>query len=323
MSRARRKSTGDTHRLAGGLAVDIWEARIATEAREVQRQRGLADVFAASWLVRPVVQSASLPDTEEGRAELWRSLILRVHGPGERALSERWGDYLEGAAKRYGERLAETQINRKTLTRQLSDSEMLQILAIQVEYEIAVEAIGESTIRAILRSGFSAAAESIGDITWNPILDPSSQILGRMVVDVSEFTKQRVKDIVVGGLDKGATISEMQAALMEDQGFSAVRALRIARTETTRTVNEGSDMAINDAANLGINVYKAWITAQDEVRDSHMALGTTDPVVAGGMFTIPPTSEEDAGAQARFPGDFGIARQDINCRCLSQPQVKK
>jgi hypothetical protein len=35
------------------------------------------------------------------------------------------------------------------------------------------------------------------------------------------------------------------------------------------------------------------------------------------MFVIP--SGEDMGAGAPFPGKFGIARQDINCRCRTKP----
>lgn len=58
-----------------------------------------------------------------------------------------------------------------------------------------------------------------------------------------------------------------------------------------------------------------WITERDErVRQTHAAMdGQRQPV--GGFFISP------SGAMARHPGGFGLAEEDVNCRCHLRPIV--
>ena len=91
------------------------------------------------------------------------------------------------------------------------------------------------------------------------------------------------------------------------------RAKTIARTESLRAANFGAEEGMKQA---GVTT-KEWLTTRDAfVRDSHTAL---DSVVASvdGLFTIPNGSH--AGATTNFPGNFGVAELDINCRCTIIP----
>jgi len=83
------------------------------------------------------------------------------------------------------------------------------------------------------------------------------------------------------------------------------RAETIVRTEITRASNFGADEAHKQA---GVT-EKEWLATQDErVRDSHKDMdGQKQPV--GSEFVSPD------GFSAEYPGDFGIASEDINCRC--------
>ena len=86
----------------------------------------------------------------------------------------------------------------------------------------------------------------------------------------------------------------------------------VAETETHRTINTGSlDGAEEYAeAHRGQTVFKTWVTAGDErVRDTHDYLeGSTIPLNAR-FFTYD-------GDSAMYPGDFMLAENNVNCRCI-------
>ena len=110
-----------------------------------------------------------------------------------------------------------------------------------------------------------------------------------------------------------ALIQQIKEELLTSPGFSAARALTIARTETTRSVNAGALVAYAGAADSGIDMKVEWLTARDDaVRDSHVAMdGQT--IMVGGSFT-----SGDGGSGAG-PGQLGSGADDINCRCTVLP----
>lgn len=114
----------------------------------------------------------------------------------------------------------------------------------------------------------------------------------------------------------GEPLSDRQITSMVDRyrdRWRTYRAETIARTESLRAVNEGSSDAYAQAMDEGQlaadQLTKEWNTAADErVRASHDAMhGQTQPIdqpfVSG------------AGNLAMGPGQFGVAAEDINCRC--------
>ena len=72
---------------------------------------------------------------------------------------------------------------------------------------------------------------------------------------------------------------------------------------------------------MGIDVQIEWLRAPRvlEPDRSHRRCHG-QKVAPGGLFVIP--SGEDVGASAPAPGGFGIARQDINCRCSTRPVIE-
>lgn len=86
----------------------------------------------------------------------------------------------------------------------------------------------------------------------------------------------------------------------------------IAETETHRAINTGSLDGAEDYQrnHPNVTVMKQWLTMLDErVRDTHDYLeGATVPLEAR-FFTFD-------GDSARFPGDFMLAENNVNCRCL-------
>ena len=90
-----------------------------------------------------------------------------------------------------------------------------------------------------------------------------------------------------------------------DNGGTVEDIDRIIDTETHR---DGNGAALGTAMKNGAT-FKTWVTMfDDRVRDSHTFLeGVTIPIDAE-FYTF-------GGAKALYPGAFGIAEEDCNCRC--------
>ena len=81
--------------------------------------------------------------------------------------------------------------------------------------------------------------------------------------------------------------------------------VRIAETEMHRDANAG---AYNTAKAVGAT-KKTWRTMQDErVRDSHYWLEGVSAPIDGEFYNF-------KGESTMYPGQWGIAEEDVNCRC--------
>jgi hypothetical protein len=190
-------------------------------------------------------------------------------------------------------------------------------------FSVAAEAslIGgliRTAVESVVKVGWGIFKAVLGDIAWEPTISPAPGLLAEQVTFVNEATKREIEATVREGLTEGKSIGQIQNDLYESQAFSPARALTIARTESSRALNAGSATAYEQAANMGIPLMIEWVKAPIPTlpERSHRRLHGTR-VAPGGLFVI--ESGEDAGASAPFPGKFGIARQDINCRCRTKP----
>jgi predicted heme/steroid binding protein len=127
-----------------------------------------------------------------------------------------------------------------------------------------------------------------------------------------------VSELVRSGLAEGATIQEMQTAIIKSRAFSPARALTIARTETTRSVNKGTVESYRAALPEVPDLKMQWLTARDD-GERHPSYVNLDGQVAevDGEFTL--YDGDHAGTSGAHPGGFGIASEDINCRCTTIP----
>ena len=190
-------------------------------------------------------------------------------------------------------------------------------------FSVAAEAslIGgliRTAVESVVKVGWGIFKAVLGPIAWEPTISPAPGLLAEQVTYVNETTKREVEATIREGLTEGKSIGEIQNDLYESQAFSPARALTIARTESAHALNAGSALAYNQAADMGVPLMVEWVKAPIPTfpERSHRRLHGAR-VAPGGMFVI--ESGEDAGASAPFPGKFGIARQDINCRCRTKP----
>lgn len=85
---------------------------------------------------------------------------------------------------------------------------------------------------------------------------------------------------------------------------------RIVRTEGHRVFVEGQSDGARQAAETSQQpIVKRWVSRLDlRVRNTHQDLeGVTLPL--DGWFVTP-------NGQAQRPGEFGVAEEDVNCRCV-------
>lgn len=93
------------------------------------------------------------------------------------------------------------------------------------------------------------------------------------------------------------------------------RAKTIARTEAHRIYEASSEDARQQAKAAGAKVVKQWdATLDGKTRDNHRQLDGTI-VEVDGYFTID-------GKKAKYPGGFGNAAEDCNCRCVALTRAK-
>ncbi len=131
-----------------------------------------------------------------------------------------------------------------------------------------------------------------------------------------QLRDRRFDPTVRRSLESGTPLSKQQVDKMVEryrQRYITYRANMIARTEALRSVHEGADAEFRQAIENGQidpnNMTQEWNTARDErVRGSHRTMHN-QTVQLGEQFT------SGNGRKTKYPGGFGVASEDIHCRC--------
>lgn len=133
---------------------------------------------------------------------------------------------------------------------------------------------------------------------------------GKYIKGINETTLKALRETLVEGVEAGESISKLAkriSVVFEDA--KGRRAATIARTEVVRASNFGGWEGMRQ----GSVEEKEWLATRDSrVRDAHLAMdGQIKPVDQ--PFVAP------GGQTAMYPGNFGVASLDINCRCAVAP----
>lgn len=125
--------------------------------------------------------------------------------------------------------------------------------------------------------------------------------------DIEVLNKQIASEIS-RGISTGAMYGDMARNINGYARIGRNNAMRIARTEGHRIQSQANYDAQVKAKSKGADIVKIWSAALDaKTRDSHFKLDgqvkeIDEPFVYGKN-------------KAMFPGEFGVAHLDINCRC--------
>ena len=135
---------------------------------------------------------------------------------------------------------------------------------------------------------------------------------------------QRIKDDIALSLIRGDSFETLSRRIGMELGVRkagsgyaysrsglAANAMRIARTEGMRALNEGHRRSYDEAKEMGCSINEMWdATLDGRTRPSHGALdGQYRDEVHGGWY-VP-----ELGRYVSGPGQSGVASFDINCRC--------
>ena len=282
--------------------------------------------------LRELAESVS----RDGADAVWRAFADKLHGPAEKAIQLVTLRYLRGYAARIAKRLP-AALGQKAVgsdeivVRAPEDERWLErILATATEAASMEEALRPAIEDAWQRAADAAIADAPESLTGGFLFDHDAvnvkvdEQLGNMIGikadgsistthGVSATTREKVRLSILEGLEAGATIAEMQTALMENSAFNASRALMIARTEATQAVNAAGVNAWEQMADeADMTVDFTW-KAQPGARDAHKALN--------GVVRGEDGHWESGTAKAKWPGGFGVGSLDINCRCTYLPKV--
>lgn len=133
-------------------------------------------------------------------------------------------------------------------------------------------------------------------------------LFNKVVLPISDTTKEYIQKIISKGIDEGWSIKQMVDEI-ERTDYLDGRVRRILRTESNRAINYGNELAMDK---FEYKVQKRWIAVHDDrTREAHLAAdGQT--VEQEGVFTV-------GGEQMEFPGDPNASGSNtINCRCFSE-----
>ena len=129
--------------------------------------------------------------------------------------------------------------------------------------------------------------------------------------------KEAAKSEIARGFSSGKDYVTVARQISLRAGTSLARMYTIARTEGHRVTSESEMDCMQAAKGKGADVVKEWISTLDSVtRQTHVELDGQVRELEE-YFVIP-----SSGAMAMYPGGFGIACEDINCRCCMNQRAR-
>lgn len=117
-----------------------------------------------------------------------------------------------------------------------------------------------------------------------------------------------LKQELTQGLILGESYQKMAKRLQDTFEGDAAKALRVVQTESHRVKNAGRYDSMQVAQAKGINLKKRWVSTLDKkTRRTHQHLDGKEIGLEEKF--------KSNGAETLYPGSFGVAKEDINCRC--------
>ncbi|MFV8290804.1 phage minor head protein [Aerococcus viridans] len=131
----------------------------------------------------------------------------------------------------------------------------------------------------------------------------------RLYTNQSKLAQETTTALLQGAF-RGEGYAKVAKRVGELTEANYKQALRIARTEGGRVQSASKQKAYVEAKNKGIDIQKRWLSTLDKkTRHSHQQLD--------GQTVDVEEQFEYKGLHADAPRLFGVAAQDINCRCTT------
>ena len=231
-----------------------------------------------------------------------------------------------------------------TLLQARTDTQNLQSIIYQVEYQKALKTQISAILDQLHNNEFNSISEyltkcyedgwigTLYDLQNQgiPLIFPidQEQIVNAIQVDTKlsknlydslgldiKDLKSTIRSELSRGISQSYSYEKMAQMIKRASGNSYSNSVRIARTEGHRITNEATYNAQVKAKSKGAQIMKEWDSTLDaKTRPEHQALD-------GQLVDIDKPFSVD-GYEAMYPGGFGVASMDINCRCCILQRAK-
>lgn len=135
-----------------------------------------------------------------------------------------------------------------------------------------------------------------------------SDLYTALGVDVTKL-KKTIASEITRGIASGLLYDDITRNIANTSSIPLKRAKTITRTEAGRVQEQATFDAANKALAAGADVVKQWSAIRDgKTRDTHRTLDGQVREVNEPFITVD-------GHKAMHPHGFGIAAEDVNCRC--------
>jgi hypothetical protein len=179
-----------------------------------------------------------------------------------------------------------------------------------------LEAQTGKAIKDVVLKSLKTACAEIGE-NWNAVKSDFDDIIDSVVAEsasritsVADTLKADVQTVLTDNAQASADqiAEQLSSAFEAYSGTNAFKAARIARTTATLANGKSQDETFGK-----FDFGKEWVTKRDgDVRSNHRRMDG-QRADADGYFTSPTNNK------ARYPGGFGVAEEDIECRCVLFP----
>lgn len=131
-----------------------------------------------------------------------------------------------------------------------------------------------------------------------------------------DFLKTSVRMEISRGIAQALSYQEIARNVKNTTNVDYNKSLRIAKTEGHRIQQEATYNVQKRAIEKGANVVKQWDSTLDgKTRNTHRMLD-------GQIVGVDEYFESESGYKALYPGGFGVASEDCNCRCCLLQRAK-
>lgn len=143
----------------------------------------------------------------------------------------------------------------------------------------------------------------------------SKNLYDSLGLDIKDL-KSVIRSEVSRGISQNYSYQQMATLIKRASGNTYKNSIRIARTEGHRINNEATYNAQMKAKSKGAQIMKQWDATLDmKTRPEHQYLDNQ-------LVEVDKPFKDSEGNEAMYPGGFGIARLDINCRCTMKQRAK-
>ena len=226
-----------------------------------------------------------------------------------------------------------------------TDTQNLQSIIYQVEYQKALKSQISSILDQLHNNEFNSISEYLTKCYQDgwigtfydlqnqgiPLIFPidqeqiikaiqldtklSKNLYDSLGLDIKDL-KSTIRTEISRGISQSYSYQQMATLIKRASGNSYNNSVRIARTEGHRITNEATYNAQVKAKSKGAQIMKQWdATLDSKTRPEHQFLD-------GQLVDVDKPFKDSEGNEAMFPGGFGIASLDINCRCCLLQRAK-